>query len=217
MQKILLLEDDEILAESLEELLESESFSVYRVENGEEAIDIAYENHFDIYIFDVNVAKLNGFELLLQLRQSGDTTPTIFLTAMGDIASIAKGFDVGADDYIKKPFDFDELLIRIKAILKKQFHSFSNKIAVENFVFDIEKNELYRDGSFLALAPVELHLSRIFFKNLHHTLPKEVLLDELSNDKEMSEGSLRVHINKLRKLALPISTIKGVGYRLGNT
>jgi len=209
MKNILFLEDDEVLSESLIELLESEHFSIVHVKNGEEVLEKTFEEHFDIYLFDVNVPKINGFELLKQLRESGDSTPTIFLTALSDIDSLSKGFDVGADDYIKKPFDFDELVIRLNAIVKKQYRIDT----IDDFTFNIDKNELYKEKRFISLSPYELSLTQLFFKNINKTVSKEILYDELS----LSDGSLRVHIAKLRKIGLPIVTIKGVGYRLGNS
>jgi len=217
MTKILLLEDDEVLSESLIELLESESFTITHVKNGEEAIDTTFDNKFDIFLFDINVPLLNGFELLKSLRESGDKTPAIFLTALDDIASLAKGFEVGADDYIKKPFDFDELLIRIQAILKKQYNTYNNDINIGDFRFDIKKNELYKNDKFISLPPYELKLTHLFFKNLDKTLTKELIAEILGDNKEMSFGALRVHINKLRKVGLPIKTVKGIGYRLASS
>ena len=214
MIKILLLEDDNVLSETLIELLESESFSVTHVSNGEMALDATFLDEFDLMLLDVNVPFLNGFELLQSLRESGNTTPAIFLTALTDVASLAHGFEIGADDYMKKPFDFDELLIRIHALLRKSYNSYAHDIVVEPFSFNIEKNELYKDGKFVKLAPYELELSKLFFKNVQKTLPKEQIFETLSHDGEMSEGALRVHINKLRKIGLPITTIKGIGYRL---
>jgi DNA-binding response OmpR family regulator len=217
MSKILLLEDDEILSETLIELLESEAFEVLHVKDGESALDATFENTFTLLLLDVNVPFLNGFELLKSLRESGDTTPAIFLTSLSDIASLANGFDVGADDYIKKPFDFDELLIRIHALVKKSYDSYKNEIIVDEFRFNIDKNELYNSTAFIPLTPYELQLTNVFFKNLNKTVPKEELLSELSQGKEMSEGALRVHINKLRKIGLPITTVKGTGYRLAQS
>jgi len=214
MHKLLLLEDDEVLSESLIELLEDEGFLITHVKNGEEAIEATYGKNFDIFLLDVNVPLIDGFELLKSLRESGDKTPTIFLTALNDIASLSKGFDVGADDYVKKPFDFDELLIRIQALLKKQYNSYKNEIKIKNFCFNIEKNELYQNSKFISLPPYELKLTRLFFSNLDKTLTKEYICQEIQDDKEISFGALRVHINKLRKVGLPIMTVKGTGYRL---
>jgi len=217
MSKILLLEDDDVLSETLVELLESEDFEVLHVSDGEMALDATFVGSFDLMLLDVNVPFLNGFELLKSLRESGDMTPAIFITALTDIASLSQGFEIGADDYIKKPFDFDELLIRIKALLKKQYHTYANEVKVDNFRFVIEKDELYLDANFISLPPYELHITRLFFQNLNKTLSKELLLNSLSEGNEMSEGALRVHINKLRNIGLPISTVKGIGYRLASS
>ena len=217
MSKILLLEDDDVLSETLIELLESEGFEALHVEDGERALDATFVSKFDLLLLDVNVPFLNGFELLKSLRESGDMTPAIFITALSDVASLSQGFEVGADDYIKKPFDFDELLIRINALLKKQYHTYSNEITIGDFRFVIEKDELYIGAKFIPLPPYELHIARILFQNLNKTVQKEYLLDVLGDGKEMSEGALRVHMTKLRKIGLPIDTIKGIGYRLENT
>jgi len=217
MSKILLLEDDEILSETLIELLENEAFEVLHVKDGEAALDATFENNFILLLLDVNVPLLNGFEFLKSLRQSGDMTPAIFLTSLSDVASLANGFDVGADDYIKKPFDFDELLIRIHALLKKAYHTYQNELQVNNFRFVIDKDELYNKSNFIALSPYELQITKLFFKNLNKTVRKELIFEELAQGKEMSEGALRVHINKLRKIGLPITTIKGIGYRLASS
>ena len=217
MIKILLLEDDTVFAESMIDLLESEGFEITHVDNGEAALDATYSKEFDMYLFDVNVPLLDGFDLLGSLRKSGDKTPTIFLTALNDIASLANGFEVGADDYIKKPFEFDELLIRIQAILKKNLNLLNDEIKVGSFRFNIEKNELYGIDGFIALTPNDLKLTRLFFKQPNRTLTKELLMDELYEGKEMSSGVLRVYINKLRNIGLPIVTIKGIGYRFENT
>jgi len=214
MLKLLLLEDDAILSETLIELLESEDFVVTHVDDGHKALDATFSEQYDLFLFDVNVAHLSGFELLQNLRESGNKTPAIFITALTDIASLSQGFEVGADDYIKKPFDFDELLVRIHALLRKSYHSYSEKIQVGEFAFSIEKEELYCKESFVALSPAELKITKLLFQNLNATVQKETLLEYLGDGKEMSEGSLRVHINKLRKIGLPITTIKRVGYRL---
>jgi DNA-binding response OmpR family regulator len=217
MNTILFLEDDEILAESLMDLLEDEGFIIKHLSNAHAVLDTTFDNSFDLYLFDVNVQGMDGFSLLQSLRESDDSTPTIFLTAMSDIASLSKGFDVGADDYIKKPFDFDELLIRIKALLKKSYKTLTNRITIGDFYFDIEKEELYKDDNFIKLSPYELNLAKLFFKNLNQTVQKEFIFDSLGEGKEMSEGALRVHIANLRKTGLQIDTIKGIGYRLASS
>ena len=212
MKKILLLEDDEILSETLIELLEAEGFSLTHVKDGREALDATFVSQFDLMLLDVNVPFINGFELLKELREAGDKTGAIFLTALTDIDSLARGFEIGADDYIKKPFDFDELLVRIRALLKKQYNG-NSKIEIGDFIFDTQSEELYRDGKFIKLTPYETLITKILLKNRGNTISKYELLDLLNEGEEMSEGALRVHINSLRKIGLPIITLRGVGYR----
>jgi len=214
MARILVLEDDKILSETLVELLESEGYTITLATNGEDALELTYVNEFEIMLFDVNVPEINGFDLLTMLRDSGDTTPCIFLTSLNDIASLSKGFEVGADDYLKKPFDFDELLVRIKSLLRKSFSAKSNEVKYKHFIYRISTNELINDGSLVLLTPLEQKLLSIFFKRIDETITKQELLHELDSVNESSEGALRVYITKLRKVGLEIQTIKGVGYRL---
>ena len=217
MAKLLLVEDDIDLAETLVELLELENFEVTWVGDGEKALDATFVNSYDLLLLDVNVPFVDGFELLKGLRGAGDETPAIFITAMSDIASLSKGFEVGADDYIKKPFDFDELIVRIYSLIRKRLKIAENIISVDNFNFHIDTNELYEKEKFVPLSPVELKLTALLFKQLKTTITKENILMELSDGDEASEGALRVHINKLRKHGLPIQTVKGIGYRLASS
>jgi len=214
MARILLLEDDITLGETLGELLDSEEYIVTLVTDGNAVLDATVTQTFELMLFDVNVPNVNGFELLKMLRDSGDTTPCIFLTSLSDIASLSKGFEVGADDYLKKPFDFDELLVRIKAVLRKSFQTQSNEINYKNLLYKIATNELFDGRKLLSLAPQEKKLLALFFKQIEKTVTKEELLFELSREDEASEGALRVYVTKLRKVGLEIETIKGTGYRL---
>ncbi len=217
MSKILLLEDDEVLAETLVELLQDEGFEVTHILDGKMALDATFVQSFELLLLDVNVPFVNGFEVLESLRNSGDMTPAIFITALTDVASLSHGFDVGADDYIKKPFDFDELVVRMNALIRKVYHTYANEIKVDDFRFVIEKDELYKGADFVALSPYELQITKLLFQNLNKTLAKELIFEYLSQGREMSEGALRVHINKLRRVGLPIRTIKGIGYRLASS
>ena len=214
MARILLLEDDCILSVTLVELLESEGYTLTLATTGEEALDFTYSNEFEIMLFDVNVPDINGFELLTMLRESANNTPCIFLTSLSDIASLSKGFEVGADDYLKKPFDFDELLVRIKSLLRKSFSAKSNEVSYRELIYKISTNELFNDTTLILLTPLEQKLLSLFFKRIDETITKQELLYELDSVNESSEGALRVYITKLRKVGLEIQTLKGVGYRL---
>jgi DNA-binding response OmpR family regulator len=214
MKKILLVEDDLDLGESLQELLQSEDFEVILASDGNEALSITYDNNFDIYLFDVDIPFINGFEVLKSLRNSSDSTPCIFLTAKVDISSLSIGFDVGADDYIKKPFDFDELLIRINKQIKKTFNSYENIITYKNITYNINSNTILKDNSEVILSPTELKLFEIFIKNINKIISKEDIIYEIHNGEEGSENALRVQISKLKKLGLDIINQRAVGYKL---
>jgi DNA-binding response OmpR family regulator len=208
MYKILLLEDDEILSQTLKELLESKNYEVKIAKNGNAALDISYEDSFDLYLLDVNVPFLNGFDFLKELRDSGDKTPAFFLTALRDIESLSKGFDSGADDYIKKPFDFDELLIRISAKLNIK----DTKIRYKDIEFDTDDYTIRKDGSIVKLPQVDKEIFLIFLKNIGKIINKNDLFDAMEKPTDLA---LRVHLSKIKKsLGLNISNIRGQGYRL---
>ncbi len=205
---ILLLEDDQILAQSLQELLEDEGYSVDVVYDGEEALDYSYKNDYKLYIFDVNVPEIDGFELLKSLRDAEDKTPAIFMTALVDIKSMAEGFNAGADDYIKKPFDPDELLIRIKAKVTQN----NSKISYLNLEYDPLSKELYQEGMLANLSETQLLIFDLLIQNINHVIDKEQLLDLLNI---ASDASLRVHVNKLKsRLGIEIRNVRGVGYMI---
>ena len=213
MAKILLVEDDEILSETLTELLEDEGYEVTLVKGANDALSTTYKTKYDLFLFDVNIEDFNGFKLLEMLRDSGDKTPAIFLTSLNDIASLSKGFEVGADDYMKKPFEFDELLVRIQSQLRKSFKVKENEIIYKDLVYKISTNELLKDNCLVKLTPSEQKLVSIFFRRLGESISKDEIFYDLDSENESSEGALRVYIHKLRKIGLDIVSIKGVGYR----
>ena len=114
MAKILLLEDDEMLSQTIAGALESEGYEVTCAKNGEEAVDITYDEQFDLYLLDVNVPFISGFDLLNELRGAGDKTPAFFVTALNDIDSMSQGFDAGCDDYLTKPLNKKRLLETVR-------------------------------------------------------------------------------------------------------
>ncbi|HIP20090.1 MAG TPA: response regulator transcription factor [Sulfurimonas sp.] len=207
-KEILLLEDDIDLAETLKELLESQSYAVDMVHSGEGAIDASYEKKYQLYIFDINVGDMNGLELLESLRGADDTTPAIFISALIDMNSIAKAFAIGAEDYIKKPFFPEELLIRVNA----KFLQINSDIEYENLRYIPDKKELYIDDKYISLGEVQECLCDIFMTNIGNVLDKSILMDCLV---QPSDTALRVALNKLKQLtSLPIRNIRGVGYIL---
>jgi two-component system, OmpR family, response regulator QseB len=208
MLKILFLEDDVVLAATVVDFLEDEGFDVKHISNGEEALDATFDEKFDLYIFDVNVPMMNGFELLKSLREADDNTPTFFITALTDIASVGEGFAVGADDYIKKPFDPDELIIRIKAKLQ----NVTKSLTLKDLKYDPQSKTLTKNDETVDLSEIQQNLFHLFITHLGQTVDKVQCLDLLD---QPSDQALRVHINKLKnRLDLDLVNVRGVGYRL---
>ena len=206
--KILLLEDDEILAQTMVQILEQEEYDVTLVNDGEEVMDYTYENKYDLYLFDVNVPLLNGMDTLKLLREADDNTPTFFITALRDTSSILDGFDSGCDDYIKKPFDLDELLARIKAILKRK----NPIIQYGNITFDLLESRVFKENEEIPLGNVEREIFSLLVRNINMTVSKSTFFDYMNKP---SDSALRVVISKLKKLLdLNISNTKGIGYKL---
>lgn len=207
-KSILLLEDDKELGETIKELLEYEAYEVTLVVDGEEALVNSYEGEYDLYIFDINVPEINGIELLKSLREASDITPTIFISALIDIESIAEGFSVGADDYIKKPFFPEELLIRVNA----RFIQINKNILYQNLEYSLVDKVLKKDGVILPLGEVQTSLLELFLQNIGRVLDKEILLECLEHP---SSTALRVAVNKLKqRLEIDIKNVRGIGYTL---
>jgi len=207
-KRILLLEDDYELGETLKELLESHDYEIDLVENGEKAVDASYDNNYELYIFDINVPDINGLDLLKSLREADDKTPAIFISALVDLNSITKGFEVGADDYIKKPFFPQELLIRVNA----KFMQVSKEIVFENLRYSPANKELYIDNKIVSLGEVQECICDAFMRNIGSVLDKTILMDCLQSS---SDTALRVAINKFKQTTnLAIKNIRGIGYIL---
>ncbi len=207
MIKILLLEDDTILSKTLEEILKEHNFEVESITTAEEALDKTFYNKYDIYLFDINLPKMNGIELLKSLKEADDTTPTIFISANQDIETIAKGFEVGAEDYIKKPFIPEELLIRLNAKLAKEM-----MITIKDIRYNMISGDIFKKDKRIYLSYSKFKLIDLLFKNINRPVSKEELLEETEYH---SENALRVAITKLKRdLNLDIKNIRGVGYTI---
>ncbi|WP_198304517.1 response regulator transcription factor [Arcobacter vandammei] len=217
MYKILLLEDDKLFASTLEDFLSSESFLLDIAKDGEEALNLNYENNYDLYIFDINVPKINGLELLKLLRENKDETPTIFLTSYKDKDILKDAYLKGCDDYIKKPVDLDELILRIKAVLKRNNKEFSPINLDENTTFNPISKRVLQNGIDINLPIKVVELLELFLEKKDEIVSKEMIIRKLwSANQDYSEGSIRVYINQLKKIFKNkncIKNIKGIGYK----
>jgi len=213
LPKILLLEDDKLFNETVEDFLEEEGYVVEVALDPYTALELAFEHSFNLYLFDVNLPYENGFSLLQKLREAGDRTPTIFLTSRSDKASMIEGFTVGADDYMKKPIDLDELALRIRAILRREYGA--DEIVLGEFRVDCTAKELYRGEEALKISNKAIELLLLFLSAKGEVVRHEEIEESLwHTSEEVSLGSVRVYITTLKKyFPRAIKNIRGIGYR----
>jgi DNA-binding response OmpR family regulator len=217
MFNILLLEDDELFASTLEDFLSDEGFAVDIASDGEVCLELNFKKNYDLYIFDINVPKINGLDLLEQLRQSDDNTPTIFLTSYKDKDTLHDAFLKGCDDYLKKPVDLDELILRIKALLKRNKKQFQIIKLSDTLTFNPSNKRAYENEVDLNLPVKVLELLELFLENKGEIVTKNMIISKLwTTQEEYSEGSIRVYINHIKKLLgkESILNIKGIGYKI---
>ncbi len=218
-RKILLLEDDELFASTLLDYLEESNFDVDVANDGEEALNKSYENRYDLYLFDINVPKLNGCELLKQLRDNGIKIPTIFLTSHKDDSILNKCFSNGCDDYIKKPFNVTELILRINAVLRRTSRVLNKVKIAPSTYYDYNSRKVFCNDEEIPLSMKMLQLLELFIENNNKTIINQEIIDRLwSSYEEHSEGSIRLYITKIRAIVgkEKIRNIKKVGYAISN-
>ena len=205
--KVLLLEDDSVLSQTLYEILTQHGFEVTAVENGEQAIDMTFKNTYDIYLFDINLPDINGIDIIKGLKEADDQTPTIFISANQDIETITKSFEVGAEDYIKKPFMPEELLVRLNAKLSKKM-----LVSYKNISYNTLSGDIFVENKKIYLSYAKFKLVDILFKNIDKVVAKDDLLNATEYH---SDNALRVSINQLKTLLnIDIKNIRGVGYTI---
>lgn len=210
---ILILEDDKLFNETLQDFLEEEGFDVEFALDPYTALDLLYKKKFDLYLFDVNLPYESGFSLLKKLRDSNDITPTIFLTSREDKASMIDGFNIGADDYMKKPIDLDELLLRINAVLRRKYRS--DKIVIGKYTIDVVAKKLYHNNKQLKVTNKAIDLLLLLLNAKGEVVQIAQIEEQLwHSNEEVSLGAIRVYVTILKRYFPNIKNIRGVGYRL---
>ena len=219
MFNVLIVEDDFNICKLMKIKLTQEGYNCILAYNGEEGIEKLAENHIDIVIADAMMPKMDGFEMVKEMRSLNYTTPVIMVTARGEIEDKSKGFIVGVDDYMVKPIDFKELFLRMKAVLRRANIVSEKKIVIGKTVLDYntltvsngEDKEIFTKKEF-----------QILFKLLSYpeqSFSKSALFEEFWNfDSDTEEDAVKVYINKIRnKISrfseIDIETVRGVGYK----
>ena len=221
--KILIVEDDKGALRFIKKGLTESGYTVDAVLNGEDGLFLAVEQSYDLIILDVMLPGMNGYDIISKLRLAGKKTPVIFLTARDSQDDIIHGFDLGADDYLVKPFAFAELLARIKAVLRRGSNEkkFDKLISVGELSLDLVARTAHRDGKRIELSAKEFMLLEYLMRNSGHVLTRTMILEQVwGYSFDTSSNIIDVHINRLRGkidkqfTSRLIHTIKGVGYVL---
>jgi len=219
MINILLLEDDELFSLSLIDYLEEFSeVNITHASNSNTMLELIYENRYDLYLLDINLPDINGLDLLKDIRNATDETPTIFLTSYKDKETLIKGFENGADDFLTKPFDMDELILRINSLMKRVKKQ--NYISLGNIEFNFDNKEVKIDGESVKFSLKALELFELFYQNNNSIVTKDMIINRLwTANESYSEGSIRVYVNSIKKLFIDrtsfnISNIKNIGYKI---
>lgn len=220
MEKLLLVEDDATLIKMLSSFLISEGFAVISVTGQTAAGTQMDKQEFDLALVDISLAEGNGFAVCALAKAHG--IPVIFLTASGDEYSVVTGLDMGADDYISKPFRPRELISRIRSVLRRAGKR-QSVVAIGELVIDTEKGLVTRAGQELFLSALEYKLLLVFLNNRGQILSREKLLEEIwdSSGDFVGDNTLTVYIKRLREKIEPdvpnpryIKTVRGLGYKL---
>jgi len=213
--KILLLEDDVILQDIIEEYLLEIGYEVESFYDGEKALDAIGAKNYDMLLLDVNVPNIDGFEILSYLRDIGNTTPAIYITSLASIDNLKKGFDLGADDYLRKPFDLEELKVRIERIVK--VHRLQEEIEFDGVKFIPKAHQLImEDNKVIDMRQKEAQVLEYFVRNTGKIISCDEIIENVwENESVPTHATIRTYIKNLRKMFTKeyFDNIKGEGYR----
>lgn len=222
MKKILLVEDNETIVMGLKYSLEQENFQVISALNVEKAKEILNQETIDLILLDVTLPDGNGFELCKYIKQKLDV-PVIFLTAQDEETSVVIGLDMGADDYIVKPFRTRELISRINSVLRRYDKSveMSNIIQYKNIKIDTNSAKVYKDNQEIIFTSLEYRILLMLFSNQNKLITREELLDKIWDiaGNFVNDNTLTVYIKRIREKLNDdtiIKTVRGLGYRIGD-
>ena len=222
--RILVVEDEKKINDVIVKTLKKEKYGVDSCFDGEEALDYIFSVEYDIILLDIMLPKKNGFQVMETMRKKGIKTPVLFLTARDQIEDRVKGLDLGADDYLVKPFAFEELLARIRVVLRKNSGSVEdsgNILKIANLTVDCNKHEVFRDDVSIKLSAKEFSILEYMIRNKGRVVSKEKIEEHVWDfDYEGGSNIVEVYIKFLRKKVdndfspKLIHTIRRVGYIL---
>jgi len=215
--RILIVEDERSLAVSMKEILEDEDYKVDIFSHSDEVLDALHNKSYSLMLLDVNIHGINGFELLKSIREDGDTTPAIFVTSLTSIDDLSVGFESGCCDYIRKPFEMEELILRVENVIKTRYKN-QNQYEVslpKGYIYNIKKLKLYKEKEEIALTKTEVKIIELLLQERGNVVSLERFSDEIW-EHSVLEANVRVQINQLRKKTDKdlIKNVRGLGYSI---
>lgn len=221
--RLLLVEDERALSYALVNMFEKEKIEVTPCYDGKEGLEYALTGAFDIILLDVLMPKMNGFDVLREIRKNKITTPIIMLTALSGESDKVKGLDLGADDYLAKPFGFPELMARVRALLRRGQSTLliDNRLSFGNTELDLTNSMLHANGKEVQLSAKELGIVKFFFERSDFVGSKEEIITRVWGlDNDFLSNNLEVYISFIRKKLnfvgadFTIESLRGIGYKL---
>ena len=210
--KILLVEDEIDLNNVVTKYLKKNGYSIDSVFDGEEALDYLRYGEYDLVILDIMMPKVNGFEVIKELRNNGDNTAILMLTARDSADDKVKGLDLGADDYIVKPFDFNELLARIRAVVRRKYGNSSNRLVIGDLILDTSEKSVTRAGKQIELTGKEYEVLEYLMQSKNRILSRDQIKEHVWDfDYEGDSNIIDVLIKNIRK-KIDIETGKQIIY-----
>ncbi len=217
--RVLVVEDQELIGKAIQKGLSEEGFAVDRVTTVADALHTALEHDYDVTVLDLMLPDGSGFDFLRTFRKENKKTPVLILTAKDSLKDKGQGFQLGADDYLTKPFQFEELLMRVRALVRRKYQHFDQTIEAGELALDLTARTALVRGQGLSLTTMEFSLLELFLLRRGHVLSRDQITEHLySEESEQESNVIDVFINKLRrKLEAAgagdlIETVRGAGY-----
>ena len=221
--RLLLVEDERALSHALVNMFEKEKIEVTPCYDGKEGLEYALTGTFDVILLDVLMPKMNGFDVLKEIRKNKITTPILMLTALSGESDKVKGLDLGADDYLAKPFGFGELMARVRALLRRGQSTLiiDNRLSYGNAELDVKNSMLRANGKEVQLSAKELGILKFFFERSDFVGSKEEIINRVWGlDGDFLSNNLEVYVSFIRKKLnfvdadFTIESLRGIGYKL---
>lgn len=219
-QRILVADDDEAVCDTIEDALHLAGYLTMRARDGQMALDRVRNDRPDLVILDVNMPKVDGFEVLRKMRSLSITTPAILLTARHEREDTVTGLKLGADDYVKKPFGLEELLLRVAAVLRRVNGESDSVLMCGSISLSVTRHEVLCAGKAIDLSPTEFRLLEYLMENKNRVLTKQQILDAVWGiDFDTSTTVVETFVSYLRKKMSPevekmLLTVRGIGFKL---